>query len=57
MIQVKNRSVSYVDDKQTNTHIDTENRLVVTRGKTVGEGERGKGTHIYGDGWKLDFWW
>lgn len=33
-----------------------ETGLVVTRGGAGGGvGERGKGAHVYGDGWKLDF--
>lgn len=38
--------------------IDTENTRVVTRGEE-GErkGELDKGSQIYGDGRKLDFWW
>ena len=27
------------------------------RGRVWGEEKRGKRAHIYGDGWKLDFWW
>lgn len=27
------------------------------RGLGVGEGEMGKEGQIYGNGWKLDFWW
>ena len=38
-----------------NKHIDTENRLVVTRGeKGWGEGKTGKGGQLCGDGWNLD---
>ena len=29
--------------------MDTENKLVVTRGEEVGEGKMGKGAHMYGD--------
>ena len=32
--------------------------LVVTRGIRGGEeGKMGKGGQLYGDGWKLNFWW
>lgn len=42
--------------KKQNKNIDTDNRLVVTRGKggqALGKG--GKGGKIYGDRWKIDF--
>ena len=43
---------------KTNKHIDTENRLVVTRWEGWwGESERSKRAQLYGDEWKLDFWW
>lgn len=37
--------------------MQTENRGAVTRGKGLGQGEMGKGSQLYGDGWKLIFWW
>ena len=46
---------THVVGKQQQAIRDTENRLVVNRGR--GEGKRGKGAHLYGDGWHLDFWW
>lgn len=37
--------------------IDTEKRLVVTRRKGMREGEMGNEGQLYGDEWKLNFWW
>ena len=39
-----------------NRHIDTENRVMVTTGEN-GEGKMGEGEQLYGDRWKLNFWW
>ena len=42
-------------------HVDRENRVAVTRGEWGDgrgwEGETGRGNQLYGDGWKLNFWW
>ena len=38
-----------------NRHIDTENRVVVTRGE-VGGDQMHKGDQLYGDRQKLNFW-
>ena len=44
----------FKNKQNTHTHMDTENRLVVTRGK--GDwGENKWIKRVYGDGWKLDF--
>ena len=43
--------------KQTRSY---KNRVVVTRGDGAGAecgGEMGKGGQLYGDGWKLTWWW
>ena len=38
--------------------VNTENRVVVTRGEGAEvEGKMDKGDQLYGDGWKLTFWW
>ena len=37
--------------------MDTENKLVVTRGEGVEGGQSRERAHVYGDGWQLDFWW
>ena len=53
---------SYVEykNKETkqnkNKHLDTENKLMPTRGEER-EGKMGKGGQLYADRWKLDFWW
>ena len=40
-----------MNKQNKNKLIDTENRLVVTRGEQVwGEGEMGNGGQLYGDG-------
>lgn len=36
--------------------MDTENKIVVTR-EEKREGKMGKGGQLYGDRWKLNFWW
>ena len=36
-----------------NKPVDTENRVVITRGK----GKMGKGHQLYDNRWKLNFWW
>ena len=44
----KHRMISFTGGTQT--HMDKENRLVVTRGEEVcGVGTRGEGVHLYGD--------
>ena len=41
-----------------NRNIDTENRVVVTRREEeLREGKMGKWGQLYGDRWKLNFWW
>ena len=42
-----------------NKHIDTENRLVVSRGRkeVVGEGKMSKGGQLFDDICKVNFWW
>ena len=40
-----------------NQQVGTENKIVVTKGVGVGQGEMGKGDQLYGDRWKLKFWW
>ena len=39
-------------------HIDIDNRLLVTRGEgSWGGGRMSNGNQLYGDEWKLNFWW
>ena len=40
-----------------NEQVGTENKIVVTKEVGVGQGEMGKGDQLYGDRWKLKFWW
>ena len=42
-------------NKQTNTQILRRDWWLPER-KGWGECQQGKGTCVYGDGWKLDFW-
>lgn len=47
-------------NKQTrqNKLTETDNRFMVARGeRRWEEGEMGKGGKMYGDRWKLEFWW
>lgn len=43
---------------KTNKLIETDNRFMFARGERRGEeGEMGRGGKMYGDRWKLEFWW
>ena len=58
LLKTKNK----INEQAKQNHIDREIRVVVTRGKGLGEGGRGcckmgKGDQLYGDRWKLNFWW
>lgn len=45
-------------NNQTKTrHIDTENRVEATRGGCWWETKMDNGDQLYGDRWKLNFWW
>ena len=45
-------------NKWTKSNINTDNRLVVTRGEeVVGEGDMGEGDHLYGGSWQLESLW
>ena len=47
-----------MNKQNENKHIDTENRVVVTRrDRRSGEGEMHKRGQLYRDGWKLNFGW
>ena len=46
-----------IQEKQTKKNSDTDNSVVVTRGKGVGEEAKGKGGSINGDRRRLDFGW
>ena len=37
--------------------MDAENRVMATRGKEVGGGQNWKRDQLYGDEYKLEFWW
>ena len=43
--------------KQKQTHRYREWIDGYQRGREVGEGEMGKGSQLYGDGCRLNFWW
>ena len=45
-----------MDKPNQNKYVDTENRVVVTRGEG-GKDKIGKVGQLYGDRWKLSFWW
>ena len=42
-----------MNEPNKNKHVDTENRVAITRGK----GKMGKEHQLYDDRWKLHFWW
>ena len=43
--------------RQKQRHRYKEQSSGYQRGKGEGEGKMGKGDQLYGDGWKLNFWW
>ena len=57
-MEYSKQNKSKISEQTKQKHLDKWNREVVTRGETGwGEGEMGKGDQLYGDRWKLNFWW
>ena len=55
----KHKKHTYIKTNKPNKnqHIDTETRVVITRGEGEAEGEMDEGGQLYGDTWKLHLWW
>lgn len=46
-----------LNEQTKDKHVEIENREVILSGRIKGQVEIGKEVQLYGDGWKLSFWW